>query len=188
MILGWEVHNQGWIKDFSLRSPLCPFFPTAIHPPIFVRCCNQARDPRTAQEPPWPLNYSVVAHLGPSRGSSPSMTPFPARRDGVMRCPRKRQPEGMRRHGEERRLAEEYAACGVRGSSGTLPGPPRAGLTEVQGPRGAAMLRLREPGPETREVRRPDHREAGDIRTEETQPEGSRIRRQLGDRPERARG
>lgn len=47
MILGWEVHNQGWIKDFSLRSPLCPFFPTAIHPPIFVRCCNQARDPRT---------------------------------------------------------------------------------------------------------------------------------------------
>lgn len=29
MILGWEVHNQGWIRDFSLRSPLCPFFPAA---------------------------------------------------------------------------------------------------------------------------------------------------------------
>lgn len=68
------------------------------------------------------------------------------------------------------------------------PGAAESRSTEIQGPNGATLLRLPEPGPGTRGVRRPDHREAGDTGTEETQPEGSRIRRELGDRPERARG
>lgn len=37
-------------------------------------------------------------------------------------------------------------------------------------------------------MRRPDSRDAGYIGTEETQPEGSRIRGELGDRPERGQG
>lgn len=61
----------------SAVAPSCPFLPAAIHPPTLVWCCNRAK--KCAQEPPWPLNSSAVAHLCPSYRSSPSMAPFPAR-------------------------------------------------------------------------------------------------------------
>lgn len=147
MILGWEVHNQGWIRDFSLRSPLCPFFPAAsTH--LFLS------EPETREELPRSRPGRSITRSSPRPlpRVKPEYDPISCKAGWSDAVSKERTAGG---NGEARGRKEERPRRGMSGLRGQrrvrhAPGAAESRSTEVQGPRGVTLLRLREPGPGTR--------------------------------------